>query len=236
MIFFSTVLLIWRKSLRISVKQFSLKNALLSHWGIVLKNKENFVYVAVLCVFVTQCVCTCMSVQYVYMDMCLHVCMYVWYVYICECMLDTRVKNFGRSSVPWPGLRGGGGGGGGEGGEDPACTTRANTVLNTRSKHGSKHTGLAGRTMHTWNRRSDLQKGLACAGFFLPDGRGTVVLRTAASGSTMHAALKAHKEHSSWRWGKSSLLAFGFCYWRTSVGAWGRRSVWTVVLLPGCSR
>ena len=42
--------------------------------------------------------------------------------------------------------------------------------LHNRSKHGSKYTGLAGRTMHAWNRRSDLQKGLACAGFFLPHG------------------------------------------------------------------
>ncbi|GFN99405.1 tyrosine-protein kinase receptor tie-1 [Plakobranchus ocellatus] len=36
--------------------------------------------------------------------------------------------------------------------------------------------------MHAWNCRSELQKGLASVGFFLPDGRGTALFHTAGSG------------------------------------------------------
>ena len=66
-------------------------------------------------------------------------------------------------------------------GKNSACTTGANTALNTRVWPGELCT--PGTVAVIFKRDWPVQD------FFLPDGRGTAVLRTAGSGSTMHAAL-----------------------------------------------
>ena len=55
------------------------------HTEVLFWKTKKILYMWQCCVFVTQCVCTCMSVQYVYMDMCLHVCMYDMCTYVNVC-------------------------------------------------------------------------------------------------------------------------------------------------------